>query len=196
MPLKPLAVAKSRLRGALPDLSHESLVLSLANATIAAALASDAVGRLIIISNDRWLGWETLPDCGGGLNAAIACAATRITGPVAAMPADLPALRPHELSDALGYAAVRSFVPDADGTGTVLLAAPSGGLLPCFGPLSARAHRLSGARELTKDWPTLRRDVDTAADLDAALRLGWQSSGLTKRKTKPAAAPPANVATT
>ena len=63
-------------------------------------------------------------------------------------------------------------MPDADGTGTVLLAAASpGALRPRFGPGSAAAH----AREavVLADAPVrLRRDVDTAAHLDEAVAHG------------------------
>jgi len=45
-------------------------------------------------------------------------------------------------------------------------------LSPRFGPGSAQAHRASGAVELTGAWPGLVRDVDTEADLRAALALG------------------------
>ncbi|PWR10558.1 2-phospho-L-lactate guanylyltransferase, partial [Micromonospora acroterricola] len=72
-----------------------------------------------------------------------------------------------------GRAGVRRCVPDAPGGGTVLLAAPPGVPLdPRFGVGSAAAHAASGALPLTGDWPSLRRDVDTAADLTAAARLG------------------------
>ena len=68
---------------------------------------------------------------------------------------------------------MRAFVRDAAGTGTVLLCAPAGmPLAPAFGPGSAAAHAASGARELRGDWPGLRHDVDTAADLRAALARG------------------------
>ena len=67
----------------------------------------------------------------------------------------------------------RSFVTDAAGTGTVLLAAPPGAVLePCFGAGSAAAHEASGAVPLNGAWPSLRRDVDTLADLAEAFRLG------------------------
>jgi 2-phospho-L-lactate/phosphoenolpyruvate guanylyltransferase len=49
---------------------------------------------------------------------------------------------------------------------------PGGDLDPHFGPGSAVAHAASGARPLDGDWPSLRRDVDTPADLTAAARLG------------------------
>jgi 2-phospho-L-lactate guanylyltransferase len=165
VPLKPLGLAKSRLRGVLPGVPHEELVQSLARATIAAAQASPLVGRLIVV--------------GGGpdLNTALKAAAAGEKGRVAVIPADLPALRTAELTEALGLCAVRSFVPDAEGTGTVLLAAPNGDLEPMFGPGSAQAHERSGARRLDGNWPTLRRDVDTAADLAAAQALGWVHAG-------------------
>ncbi|MER7420801.1 2-phospho-L-lactate guanylyltransferase, partial [Micromonospora peucetia] len=92
--------------------------------------------------------------------------------------ADLPALRPAELAAALHAAQapppeVRRYVADAPGRGTVLLAAPPGVPLdPRFGVGSAAAHAASGALALTGDWPSLRRDVDTADDLAAAARLG------------------------
>jgi 2-phospho-L-lactate guanylyltransferase len=64
-------------------------------------------------------------------------------------------------------------VPDAAGTGTTfLVAAPGTPLEPRFGVGSADRHEASGARRLIGDWPGLRRDVDTPADLRAAIELG------------------------
>jgi len=64
-------------------------------------------------------------------------------------------------------------VADAAGTGTVLLATPPGRPLdPHFGVGSAAAHAHSGAVPLTGDWPGLRQDVDTPADLATVLDLG------------------------
>ncbi|GIH04489.1 2-phospho-L-lactate guanylyltransferase [Rhizocola hellebori] len=177
VPLKPLAAAKSRLRGAVPGTRHEDLVLTLATATLEAAAASPAVARVIVISNEPLAGFETLPDPHQDLNAALVEVARRLSGPLAAIPADLPALRPAELTQALELCTTRSFVPDAEGTGTVLLAAPFGDLDPRFGPGSADAHESSGAVRLSGDWPTLRRDVDTLADLAAVKALGWSHAG-------------------
>ena len=65
------------------------------------------------------------------------------------------------------------FVPDADETGTVLLAAlDAAAMVPSFGPASASAHQAAGAVRLDVDLPRLRRDVDTPADLRAAVALG------------------------
>jgi 2-phospho-L-lactate guanylyltransferase len=161
----------------MPGVPHEDLVLSLARATIAAATGSRLVQRLFVITSQPLPGTETIPDPHGDLNDAIREAARLITGPVAVIPADLPALRSEELTEALAQCAARCFVPDAEGTGTVLLAAADAPLDPRFGPGSAAAHELSGARRLAGQWPTLRRDVDTAADLATAQALGWRHAG-------------------
>lgn len=187
VPVKRLTAAKSRLRGALPGVPHEELALALAADTLRAVLACPAVAEARVVTDDarvaavaRAAGARVLPDePDAGLNAAFRHGAT--AGPagwVAGLTADLPALRPAELAAALLAAqadpdGVRRFVPDAPGDGTVLLAAPPGVALdPRFGVGSAAAHAASGALPLTGDWPSLRRDVDTAADLAAAARLG------------------------
>jgi 2-phospho-L-lactate guanylyltransferase len=95
---------------------------------------------------------------------------------VAALNADLPALRPLELARVLDAAAEfpRSFLPDAAAIGTTLLAAaPGRELLPAFGTASRARHRASGAVELGLDAVnSVRQDVDTGDDLRAALALG------------------------
>lgn len=189
LPVKRLAAAKSRLRGALTGVPHEELALALALDTVAAVLACPLVAEAVVVTADpvaaaalAALGARTVaePDP-GGLNAALAHGAASVPAgrAVAALTADLPALRPAELAAALRAAASptptgRCFVPDADGTGTVLLAAADAATLhPRFGPGSADRHAASGARRLDGDaWPTLRRDVDTAAGLTDAARLG------------------------
>jgi 2-phospho-L-lactate guanylyltransferase len=184
LPVKRLTAAKSRLRGALTGVPHERLALAIAQDTLAATLASAEVAEVLAVTDDpvvgralAALGARVVPDVpGGGLNAAFAYGAGLLAHrPVAALAADLPALCPEDLSEALRKAAGlhRHFVADAPGTGTVLLTAPAGVRLdPRFGPGSAVAHRRSGAAPLDGDWPTLRRDVDTAADLQGAIRLG------------------------
>jgi 2-phospho-L-lactate guanylyltransferase len=186
VPVKPLDAAKTRLRGALPSVPHERLALALALDTVAAARECADVW---VVSDDPTvhqeataLGARVLPDAPrSGLNAAVSFGAAHASRKswVAALAADLPALRPAELAEALAAAAAepgRSYVADASGTGTTLLAAPPGGRLdPRFGPGSAAAHAASGARALDGAWPTLRRDVDTHADLVEAARLGLGS---------------------
>jgi len=157
-------------------------VLALLADTVAAAMACPAVGAVVVVTDEtaaadvvRGLGARTVPDePDRGLNPALEHGARSAAGPaVAALSSDLPALRPAELAAALRAAADgRSFVADAQGTGTTLLTAVGTDLRPMFGTRSAEAHRASGAAALSGDWPGLVRDVDTEADLRAALALG------------------------
>jgi 2-phospho-L-lactate guanylyltransferase len=180
-PVKRLTAAKSRLRGALPGVPHERLALALAQDTVAAAVRCADV---LVVTDDPTagtalaaLGARVIPDLpDAGLNAALAYGAD-LAGPgrrVGALTADLAALRPNDLAGALAAAGPgRAYVPDAAGTGTTLLVAAAGEpLAPRFGPGSAAAHAAGGARRLSGAPAGLRRDVDTAADLAAAARLG------------------------
>ncbi|NNM45656.1 2-phospho-L-lactate guanylyltransferase [Knoellia koreensis] len=145
------------------------------------------------------LGARVVADPGGGLNAAVAAGrdAALASGaplasastvaiatthadasspvPVAFLLGDLPALRPGDLTEALPAAAAYplAFVPDADGTGTVLLTATDGRQLePRFGEGSAARHEAAGHTRLDLDLPRLRTDVDDSGDLEHALALG------------------------
>jgi 2-phospho-L-lactate guanylyltransferase len=192
VPAKRLVAAKTRLTpltAALPaglPAGHRDLVLALLGDTVAAARRSPAV-RLVVVVTDEpeaaalatALGAQTVGDePDAGLNAALAHGArqarARTGGPVAALSSDLPALRPDELTAALVAAAAlpRAFVADAEGSGTTLLAVRDGELDPRFGAGSAAAHTASGAVPLDGEWPGLRQDVDTPADLQTACRLG------------------------
>lgn len=185
IPVKRLSAAKSRLRGAVPGDRHEDLALAMVRDTVTAVLAARSVGAALVVTDDPAvavevgaLGARAVPDApGAGLNAAMTYGADEVAGPDAArvvLAGDLPALRPEHLDAVLSAACdQRLFVPDAAGTGTVLLAAPPGvPLHPLFGVGSAAAHAASGARAVTGDWPGLRQDVDTAADLRTVLELG------------------------
>ena len=155
-------------------------------------VTSDPVGAALAAG----LGARVVPDPGGGLNAAISAGlevavedagdradrgstlpAGSGTGAggrgVAVLLGDLPCLRPEDLLAALDACARRehAVVPDAEGTGTVLLAARDGAPVPRFGRGSAARHART-AEVLELDLPRLRRDVDTTADLRDAIRLG------------------------
>jgi 2-phospho-L-lactate guanylyltransferase len=189
IPVKRLDAAKTRLRGAVPDARHRDLALAMVCDTVTAVLACAEVVDLIVVTDDpvatravAALGAHPVPDRpGAGLNAAMLFGADTVAGlgaHRAVLAGDLPALRPEQLGSALKLAQLkpaqrRSFVPDAEGPGTVLLAAPPGVPLdPHFGVGSAAAHAASGAVPLTGDWPGLRQDVDTPADLGTVLALG------------------------
>ena len=180
VPVKELGLAKSRLRGALAGVPHQDLVLALVLDTLAAALACPAVTEVVVVTADeavaaaaRGLGAKVLADPPRGLNPALEHAAAAAGGgALAALAADLPALRGADLAVTLTAATGRGFVPDRSGTGTTLLAASPGvPLQPRFGPGSARLHAASGALVLPAA-PSLRHDVDTPADLAAAAPLG------------------------
>ncbi|MER6208070.1 2-phospho-L-lactate guanylyltransferase [Streptomyces sp. NPDC001642] len=189
IPLKPLARAKSRLSDTAGDGLRPGLALAFAQDTVAAVLACRAVRDVAVVTDDALAGRElaalgariVADEPGDGLNAALrhGAAAVRVCRPesaVAALNADLPALRPAELARVLDAAAEfpRAFLPDAAAIGTTLLTAREGReLRPAFGTDSRARHRASGAHELTLDAvDSVRQDVDTGEDLRAALALG------------------------
>ncbi|MGW0859342.1 2-phospho-L-lactate guanylyltransferase [Streptomyces sp. NPDC002690] len=189
VPLKPLAYAKSRLRDALGEGLRPRLALAFAEDTVAAALACTDVRDVVVVTDDTVaaaslaaLGARIAPDVpAAGLNAALAYGAglvrdARPSAPVAALNADLPALRPSELSRVLEFSSgfPRTFLSDAAGIGTTFLSAASGvELRPAFGGPSRERHLASGAREVpTAGVESVRRDVDTGDDLRVALALG------------------------
>ncbi|MFC8125163.1 2-phospho-L-lactate guanylyltransferase [Streptomyces sp. NPDC057302] len=189
IPLKPLERAKSRLTAATGDMVRPGLALAFAQDTVAAVLACPSVRDVVVVTDDGLAGRELAAlgarivrdEPAGGLNAALAhgTAAVRAGRPdsaVAALNADLPALRSMELARVLEGAAQfpRSFLSDAAGIGTTLLsAAPGTELRPAFGVASRSRHAASGAVELPLEGvDSVRQDVDTGDDLRAALALG------------------------
>lgn len=190
VPVKSLRVAKSRLLRTLrtPDyLAHRALVLAMVTDTLLAAMSATAIRRVVVVTPDpdvrataTALGAiPLLEPAHGGLNQALGCgeAFLRGTDPhrqVGALQADLPALRPDELDEAIAAASDgRAFCADWSSRGTTLLLAErERGLNPRFGRDSAQAHRASGARPLDGQWPSLRCDVDTARALATATALG------------------------
>jgi 2-phospho-L-lactate guanylyltransferase len=192
VPVKRLALAKSRLGdawGEPGDVRREALALAFAADTVAAALYSDQVAALYVVTDDpvagpvlAGLGATVLADRpDAGLNPALAygarVAARRLPGlGIAALSADLPALRPMELSLALALASSHrsAVVPDAAGSGTTLYAARAASVFaPAYGPDSLGKHVAGGARVIdVRGLDSVRCDVDTSEDLAAALRLG------------------------
>jgi 2-phospho-L-lactate guanylyltransferase len=186
VPVKELHVAKTRLT----DLGREAraeLALAAARDVVSAAVSCALVAAVFVVTNDV-VAAEALTRDGArviadtadaGLNPALRDGARIAAGwhpraGVAALSSDLPALTAGEFTAALTAAAraPRCFVPDHAGTGTTLLtAAPGVPLEPEFGAASRDRHLASGAVELVGNWPGLRLDVDTPADLDLARLL-------------------------
>lgn len=212
LPVKRLVSAKTRL-DAPYDLHRRDLALAFARDTVAAAVESPPVFAVLVVTDDpevsralRAVGAAVVPDePRAGLNAAFlhgaSEAARRVPGAaVGALAGDLPALRTSDLTTALEMGArhPRSYVADAEGTGTTLLMSQAvDELAPSFGPGSAARHQASGAFPITPnlEWTSgspglsgvsprsgslaspeslasLRRDVDAADQLEEALALG------------------------
>nr|WP_281372901.1 2-phospho-L-lactate guanylyltransferase [Kineococcus aurantiacus] len=181
VPVKGGDEAKTRL--ALPPDQRRGLALAMALDCLAACLATPGVGLVVCVSDDpvvlrsaRAAGAVTVSPGRPGLARAVdAGLASLERGPTAVLLGDVPALRPRDLATALEEALGvpgPALVTDTEGTGSVLLAEVGGDVPHRFGPDSARHHLQAGARALTAPVPSLRRDVDTLADLAAALGLG------------------------
>jgi 2-phospho-L-lactate guanylyltransferase len=214
LPVKVLAQAKSRLAVLAGDRRHELALALASDTVSAVVACPEVARVLVVTSDPvagprlAALGAHIVPEVSGdpaelarelsresadgsqhALNAALlrgaAVAARRWpeTG-LAALTADLPALRPGELAMALraagqgnpdaGLVPGAAFVPDAAGVGTTLYAVPAGGeFRPMFGGASRARHAAAGAAELALDGIAgLRQDVDTPDDLRAAVALG------------------------
>lgn len=186
VPVKGGPFAKSRLR--LPREERAALADAFARDTVAALAAGMPGAPVLVVTSDaevgRWVvgsGHAVVADPGTGLDAAVAtgvgaahaAGATR----VAVVLGDHPALRAEEVRAALAAAGAHpaSVVPDVDEEGTALLTLPAsdvGAVHTAFGRGSAGAHERLGHVRLELDLPGLRVDVDDAASLAAAVRLG------------------------
>lgn len=183
VPVKAPARGKSRLGGTATF--RAALAQAIALDTLAAVRACDRVERVLVVTDDPDLPLRAadIPSLRfvpegppRGLNEAIATGMAEAPpdGLRAALLGDLPSLRPDDLAMALHAAAGtdRAVVPDAEGTGSTLVTARGG--VPwasAFGTESYSRHRGLGCVPLTAP-ATLRQDVDTTAQLDAARLLG------------------------
>jgi 2-phospho-L-lactate guanylyltransferase len=192
VPVKDARLGKTRLAEHLDGPARIALVRAMAADTLAAAAATAQVDRLVVVTGDPEVARvardtrgavvdvlvETSPQ---GLDAAIRAGLARARSldedhGLGVLLGDLPALRPTDLGAVLEAAAAhpRSFVADADGTGTtLLLARPGSTVEPCFGPGSAQAHAERGhvALDVALD-SSVRRDVDVRDDVRAVSLLG------------------------
>jgi 2-phospho-L-lactate guanylyltransferase len=183
LPVKPPARGKSRLE--VDPAKRRALAAAFALDTARACLSATRVRAVLAVTDDatfaddlRAAGCDTIPDgVAGDLNESLRQAAAEAhrrwpdTVP-AAVCADLPALLPADLDAALDAATGGpAFVSDDD-VGTTLYTAPYDVFDPQFGPGSRAAHLATGAREITGDLASLRRDVDDEDALVLAERIG------------------------
>ncbi len=186
VPVKPPAVAKSRLAG-LGDGVRRDLAAAFAADTVSAALTCGLVERVLVVTDDHDLagalagsGVDVLPDGADDLNGTLVQAAAEMHRRhpglgLVALCADLPALRGEELGRAIAAASAEgmSFVADQERSGTtVVVAADLTSFRPAFGHGSRAQHLEAGAHEILVDVPTVRRDVDEPSNLYEALGLG------------------------
>ncbi len=184
VPVKRFADGKRRF-GDRPD--RAALAEAFARDTLDAVAGSPRVRMLLVMTDDPHLvGDLSLPVAAAirtqrmpGLNPAISegLQFAQESWPDyghAVLLGDLPALTSEDLDRTLEMAEELplAVVPDASGSGTVLITGQPGvPLLPAFGPNSAQRHRDLGHR-LLRGTERLRRDVDGPEDLDLAVRLG------------------------
>jgi 2-phospho-L-lactate guanylyltransferase len=184
VPVKRLDDAKGRLAPELGPIERRLVAIAMLEDVLAAVAAADAQATAVVVSPDRevWRRAEALgcrvveePD-GGDLNTALrlaAGAAGAVGGAdgLLVVAADLPLAEPSALARVAGAleGAPVVVVPSADGAGTNVLGwRDPAAFEPRFGPGSAARHlAVDGAVRV--DEPTLAADVDTAADLAAAL---------------------------
>ena len=185
VPVKPLALAKSRL--ALPADQRRALALAFALDTISALSGSPLVAGVLVVTADpdvkrsvrEWpvrLAFEG----GTGMQSAVragcrAAASWRPGAGVAVVPADLPCLLGDDVTHVLMCArsSDAAFVPDRAGTGTTMLVCTQGTTVVAqYGPRSAAKHRALGLRSLDDAPARARHDVDTLDDLRLAVTLG------------------------
>jgi 2-phospho-L-lactate/phosphoenolpyruvate guanylyltransferase len=194
VPVKRLELAKTRL-SLDPELRRE-LALAMATDTVAACLRAEGVVGVVVVTDDdiagpamRSLGAEVVADePDAGLNPALVHGARLLAdrhpdAGAVMLSSDLPALSPEALAQLLGRAASydAGCVADSAGSGTtVLTIRTTSGVSPSFGVGSWQRHVDSGATDLTPYADErLRRDVDTTADLAAAMRLGCGAATVT-----------------
>jgi 2-phospho-L-lactate guanylyltransferase len=192
VPVKVLARAKSRLSTRPAD-ERVALARAFALDVVDTCLATPQVRLTLVVTDDEQIaeltraqGALVLADPtqrgelsalnAAGLAGADEAMRLRADQPVAILAADLPALRPEDLSLALTAASglTRAFTSDSAGIGTTMLTSGVGTRpVPRFGTRSRAAHAAGGAVELTgPELSRLRCDVDTEVDLWHAVALG------------------------
>lgn len=182
VPLKPLAEAKSRFRGAYDDQARAALVRAMLTDVLGAVRAAHNGPLLLVTAGPAYddlaarFDARRLEDRAHDYNAAVAAAvrseAVRAAGAALVLPADLPRATPEDVARVL--VALRTaevvLVPAHDGGTGALGLRPPAAIEPAFGPGSAAAHR-DAARAASRrfeefDCPSLAFDVDTPTDLE------------------------------
>jgi len=184
VPMKPLARAKRRLSGVLPEQDRLRLVRTMLGDVLAALRASPRIAQTFVVTADPELaalaarfGAEHIAENGpAGLNGAVAAAARRLDArgieTMLVLAGDLPLAAAAEIGELASLAVGRgvALVPAHDGEGTnALMLSPPGVIAPAFGPGSCARHvaaaRAAGLEPAICRAEGLARDIDWPEDL-------------------------------
>jgi len=189
VPVKALALAKSRLAARLADDARRALVLAMLQDVLGALAAVGSLSAIWVIGHDgdrevrrtaADLGAEWVPEPQSvGYNEAVAMAARRIGACKAramlVVPGDIPGLSPNDVAAILTALPVAPsaavLVPSRDGRGTnAALLAPPAAFPLRFGEPSFDAHCASasahGVTAAVLHVPGAALDIDTPDDLE------------------------------
>lgn len=185
VPLRDGVSGKSRLAAVLDAASRRRLVRVLARHVVATLLASDGIGRVVVVTADPAFARDTLaglevevleqPADRPGLNPALEHARAHLlaesprSARLLVAHADLPALTPADVTALLAQDAPVVVATDRNRSGTNLLLLPSGaGFRFRFGTGSLAAHlaeaETRGLAATVVDRPGTAVDLDTADD--------------------------------
>jgi 2-phospho-L-lactate guanylyltransferase len=175
--VKAWSSAKSRL--GVPGDVRAELAQALTLDTLDVLTFHPAIARVIVVTADDAVGLEARArgcavlaeePAADPLNDAVrqGCASVTGDGPTVVVPADLAYLSGLVLESTLAALAEvgKAHVPDLDGTGTTLLAAPSASAIdPHYGVGSSALHSAAGFARLEPVDPRARADIDAVGDL-------------------------------
>ncbi len=186
IPMKPLALAKARLRPHLDPDAHQTLVTSMLLHVMSAVQASGVAHHCAVLSADPYL-WHLAQarGCGSipepkprGYNQAVQqaqdWAVAQGDDALLILPGDLQWLIPEDVQRLARRAQQQPravvIAPDASHTGTnALLLRPPHIIAPQFGPASFLKHqqaaRAAGLTPIIVGSPTLARDIDWPGEL-------------------------------
>ena len=183
VPLKTEGARKTRLSGHLSEIAREQLSETLFRHVIGTLRSCPSVARIVSLSDGPALidGLDRICDSGRGLNAELqdvidAIRADHGDARLLILHADLPLL---EVADVEALARAASggvaIAPDRAGAGTNALAIGADRPFTfCFGRESFARHRAQAPdAAIITGRPGLALDVDTPADLRAAVTLGF-----------------------
>ena len=171
---------KSRLAERLSAPERATLADAMSEHVLACLLETPEISKVVVLSPQLRVraGVERRRDFGGGLNPELAALRGALPGPLLVILGDLPLLSVEDLRALLAVAerAGIALAPDRHGLGTNAVALmPNREFAFAFGEDSCARHKLAaGGDAAIVERPGLAHDVDTPADLDAAVAAGWR----------------------